>query len=279
MKKDLCVMIPSRSRVQYLDRTINELYSTCSSINNFDIFCFIDNDQIELYLPIIKKYPKIIWNFPPHVDKSFFNITNAQSKIAINSDYYFYWIFTDDFGGLNKNWDELILEKKGYYEDDLFILHTKSTIWGRHMEIFNSCYSLDKLKEIDPYKTPDSPGDYSQWTLFDVILHFNECSPIFTKKWLEMDSPIFQTGNYSSARELITACLIQQLYIKYDINRHVECNLEYNWGSCDLNTNRIINIDGTEKDDAVRSLIDERYCEDIIDVLVNMKNYINKHKK
>jgi hypothetical protein len=30
---------------------------------------------------------------------------------------------------------------------------------------------------------------------------------------------------------------------------------------------------------AVRSLIDERYCEDIIDVLVNMKNYINKHKK
>lgn len=278
MKKDLCVMIASRNRAQQLEKTINELYSTCSSINNFDIVCFIDNDQIELYLPVIKKYPKVIWNFPPHLNQSWFNITNAQNKIAINSDYYFYWVFTDDFGGLSKNWDESILEKKEYYKDNLFVLYTKSKIWSRNNILFDSCYSLNTLKEIDPYKTINSPGDYSQWTLFDVILHFNEMLPVFTKKWMEMTSSIFTTGNYSSGRELITACLIQQLFIKHNIHRHVECSVEYTLGSCDLNSNKVINIDGKDKDESVRALIEERYCDDLIDVLINIKNYITKYK-
>lgn len=264
-------MIASRNRATQLDNIINELYSTCSSVNNFDIFGIIDNDQIELYLPVIKKYPKVIWNFPPHLNKSWFNITNSQNKNSINSNYYFYWVLTDDFGGLNKNWDEYILEKKGYYEDNLFVLYTSSKIWSRNNIIFNSSYSLNELKE-------NFNGDYQQWNNFDVILHFNEMLPIFTKKWMEMTSSIFTTGNYSSSRELITACLIQQLYIKYGINRHVECNVDYTWVGCDLNSNKILNIDEKEKDESIRSLFEERYFEDIIDVLVNMKNYINKHK-
>ena len=59
MKKDLLLHLPSRSRPDLLEHTIQTVYASCYSKDNFDILCQIDSDEYELYKPLINKYPEI----------------------------------------------------------------------------------------------------------------------------------------------------------------------------------------------------------------------------
>ena len=52
MNKDLLVFLPSRDEPDKLARTLDMLFSTNASQDNYDLYCAIDEDQIDLYKPV-----------------------------------------------------------------------------------------------------------------------------------------------------------------------------------------------------------------------------------
>ena len=49
MNKDIVIFLPSRSNPSGCNKTIEVLYSSCASVENFDIVCIVDDDEIDLY--------------------------------------------------------------------------------------------------------------------------------------------------------------------------------------------------------------------------------------
>lgn len=265
--KNLVVIIQTRQRPIQTSKTIKMLYDTCSSKDNFDIFCIVDDDDYHNYEEVKKSFPEVKWKIVPHIDKSWVPILQGQYEIILSNDYYFNWVVTDDFHGLTSNWDYDIVCKKNTFKDGLFALYTSSFYWGRYLKIFEDCYVYSNEDEL---------------VNGQAILHFNEMLPICTKKWAEMMWDVFEEGNYSSSRELIISSLIYKLKKEYNINRHVKTELSYNnvdSGPDTTNTsNLILNSDGLNRDESFKKMIFNNF-EPIKLSLNKMHEYIQSYEK
>lgn len=267
MDKDLIVIIQSRSRPQHLAASLEVLFLSCSSKDNFDIYCLIDDDQIDLYSFLKEEFPEAKWKIVPHVEKSWFPLLKAQQELIENNNYYFNWVITDDtvIHGINEEWDSNIINKKHVFKDDLFTMYTQSFFAGRDPIVFEKGYCVSSDENINA----------------KVVLNCNEMLPICTKKWVEMMWDIFKEGNYSSSRELITASLIYKLIKKYNINRHVSSLTVYGGASAGEDeigsSNSIINNNGLSRDEAYVSLVRNNY-NDIMPVVDQMYEYIKNYK-
>lgn len=228
--KDIAILLQSRSRPHNFVKVVNMLYNTCSSKNNFDIIAFVDKDQKEMYSNIANTYPDIIWIYPIHQPNSWYNLITSQHDFVKNNNYYFIWTLIDDFWGLSNNWDIAILNKKHYFKDDIFTMHqSKDGCHGRFQWIFDHSYIVDNM----------SDG-------MSLLCHC-ELLPIHTKKWVEIISPIFTKNNYTSQQELITASLILLLKRRFNINRLVKCDLSWEGGHDQGNSNKIFNNNGDNR--------------------------------
>jgi hypothetical protein len=201
---DLLVSIQSRDREHWLENSLTMFYNNCSDQTNFDIQVILDADQENLYKSMLSKYPKVIKTYVEHLENSWLNIYNAQFQYAKEHDYYFIWNICDDIIGLSRNWDSAILATKKSFDDDLFVLYTRTNAYARNQKDFASCYT-------------DKNG-----TLF------HECVPIITKKFSEFISDIFQNQTkYVWGREVMFAEIIRILCAKYNERRHIGCDINY----------------------------------------------------
>jgi len=265
MDKDLVVIIQTRQRPSQATKTIKMFYDTCSSKNNFDIFCIVDDDDVHNYDEVKTLFPEVKWKIVHHVGKSWIHILQGQHDIIFPNQYYFNWVVTDDFHGLSPNWDTDIISKKNIFKDDLFALYTNSTLAGRNPRICDECYMFC-----------DNDIDNGS-----IILRHNEMLPICTKKWVELMSGVFANGDYSSSRELITASLIYKLKKEFNINRHILTELSY--GSVDsgpdtINTsNLVLNNDGLNRDESFEKMVFNNF-KPIDAVLSQMYQYIQSYE-
>ena len=142
--KNLLVSIASRCKEgkpdgpDKLRKTIEMLYSTCTKKSNFDIQVIICSDQFKAYLPVLNDYPECLWAVTKYIEDSWMNIIKAQDRQR--QEYYFFLFFPDDLIGLKKDWDTHIINKRGYFKDNCFVLYTVSNYSNRKQEVFKSCY-------------------------------------------------------------------------------------------------------------------------------------------
>jgi len=182
--------------------------------------------------------------------------------------YYFHWHITDDSikNELTKHWDDNILKTKKTFDDDLFVLYTNSTVWGRHPSINKECYYVNNS---DIYNS-------------NVILHKNEMLPIWTYKFVEFIWEIVKTENYSSSRELLTASIIYKLYKEYNLNRHVNVDIVYSEVSkmdgIQDRSSLILNKNGLNRDQSFLKLAENNF-NDIMPTVKNMYYYIQEFKE
>jgi len=255
--KDIAILLQSRNRPTEFKNIVSMLYKTCSSEDNFDIVAFIDDDQVYMYDHIKDIYPNVIWIHPKHQSNSWYNLITSQHNFVKENDYYFIWTLIDDFWGLSKDWDTAIINKKHYFKDDIFTMHqSKDGCHGRFQWIFNNSYIVDNMD--------DGVSIYAHCELL----------PIHTKKWIELMSPVFKNGNYTSQQELMSASLILLLKKRFNINRLVKCDLSWEDGIDQGSSNSIINSNGDNRMASFFKLAENWF--DLEPILENIKININK---
>ena len=251
---DIGVILPTRSRPKECSKVLNMLYSQCKDKGNFEVLVIVDSDQIGLYDYIKPLYPEVKWVHPPHSQKTWQGIVDEEIKFVEETDYYFYWTITDDFYGLNQNWDMHILDKKGAFEDGIFSMYQSyHDFMGRHPWVNEKCYVID-----------DDP----RWSVnarrindANLILYTGEQLPIFTKKWAKIVYSIMQDNRYTNMPELINAGLVFLLKKEHNIKRFIQCGIEYT-GAVDQNQSGKITTDGLSREAAWRRMAsDKQYSE------------------
>jgi|688.fasta_scaffold17373_13 hypothetical protein len=266
--KDILVYCPSRDKPKFLEDTLEKLYSSASDVNNFDILCHVDIDQISMYDSVIKKYPNVIWQHLEHCSTSWFNMVKSYHEYIDTHDYYFHWNITDDSvkNDLNKNWDNNIIKRKKTFNDDLFVLYTNCTFWQREMKIHEQCYYIT----------------HSDFYNGRIILYKNEMLPIWTYKFVKYIWDIIKTGNYSSSRELLTSSIIYKLLKEYNVNRHVSVDINYTHvdriPEAPDKSHLIKNNNGLTRDEAYMELVRNNFKE-IMPTVQNMYYYIKQFNK
>lgn len=118
--KNISILIPTRKRAAMFVNAIESLYTTCESIDNFEVLVAVDKDDEETTNEICKytntKNNIAIYTFERQYYKGFHNYINAlvpQSK----GKSLFLW--NDDCVMKSKNWDTEIIK----YHKDFCILN------------------------------------------------------------------------------------------------------------------------------------------------------------
>jgi hypothetical protein len=216
--KDIALLLKSRNKqdnkgLEKMAHSINMLYSTCESKDNFDIIGIIDSDQIEIYKPIIEQHPEIIWLFPePSTKGGWDNLIRTEYDFINANDYYFVWPLVDDFWGLKENWDRYIIDKKSIFKDNIFSLtQSNPSCHGRHPWIFEKHYIIDNDKRwSDTAKKLNEP---------QMIEFHCEMLPIHTKKWFNYIYEILLNNVGTTQSDLLTAAILMILKKRYNIER------------------------------------------------------------
>jgi hypothetical protein len=250
MNKDLIVIIQSRSRPNGLHDLIKDLYSKCNSLDNFDILCIIDDDEVDLYKSVKETFIEVKWDIIPHIENSWYPILKSQYDFISKNNYYFNWVLVDDIINISENWDLEIISKKDIHKDNIFALFTRTNMWGREPEIHRTCY--------DAHPDDKSNGN--------SIIQHNEMVPILTKDWVLLTWDIFKEGDFSSSRELITCSLLYKLKKIYNVSRFIETNITYlliNNLDTELKkegiSNNITNNSGNNRDTSFYNMVDEGF--------------------
>ena len=217
--KDVFVSLASRDRPDLLSRFISEVYSSSYNRNNFDIYIIIDNDQRDTYKKQISQYPEILWDFLPHKKNGLNHLYLRAFQKFLASDYYFFWPMVDDIFGFTREWDKQIILKKHAFMDDLFCLFTANETHGRNNEVKASCYSIPHKRKNRKGVIFDSvPVQPSDWAM---IHGMSELFPVFSKKWVYFLDKFYQKTQCPGGLDIVTAALLQQLYILYNENRNI----------------------------------------------------------
>jgi len=277
--KDLAIIIQSRSRPDHLLATIETLHVACNSKDNFDIFCLIDDDQIDIYQPtrnVIDSKYQCRWHICDVEDKtSWFALVKEKQEIMESNDYYFNWVLTDDsvIHGISKDFDSKIIENKDKFKDGLFVLYTLSAVGGRNETILRETSGVHH-QAYDVYSDINIDGQ--------IILHHNEMLPIWTKPFIKLWWDIFKEGNYSSMQEMITAALVYKLKTHYNLNRHIPANVLYGGmdaGDGEVSQSALVkNKDGLNRDETYIRLVESDFKE-LMPTVSNMFNYIKNYPK
>jgi hypothetical protein len=266
MTKDLLLHLPSRSRPEFLYDTIQTLFYTCASGNNYDILCQIDDDEIELYADvknkISEKYSNVKWEYLKHDSNSWYNIIENRHKFITQNDYYFIWPISDDsvIFGLNEEWDTNILSKKGYFKDGLFMMYSKTDFWGRNQHNFEKCFNLHET-------------DYDNGI---ALLHTHEMMPVMTKKFMDFVWEIHKDKDWTGNVAEIISSLIYKLSREYNLNRHVPVEIKYGGMNNDYRSAQI-SYDGVSRDQAYIDLISNNYSS-LMPIINQMYEYIKSYE-
>ena len=154
-----------------------------------------------------------------------------QHHIIKKNDYYFNWTISDDIVGFHGDWDERIIAHKEEFDDNLFTLaHSLGReLNGRKKFVYENCYNIYDIPREDLNKHNhlrkinldlNDPANPAR-SLSECLWHGCELFPVFTKKWIDIIDPIFQTGNYAAQHDAISAAIVMILKMENNINRLV----------------------------------------------------------
>lgn len=284
-KADILVCIPTRNSPTKLNKMVHTLFDTCDNKDNFIIQIIIDKDQINLYRDVSLFLGRtfgnnLYWNFVPHLSHSWAEIYKAQYDIISEKDCYFHWPITDDFFGLEKGWDTAILERKKYFDDDIFALYTTSKMGGRCSFAHKMCYTQDppyfeqlKAHQKEYLKSiknrPDFLDIVKLFDRLDPILRYHDSLIIFTKKFEDFVFPFFYKKGYESWTGLHIAAVIKFLFSEYGENRNIPCNLYWENATLEYSHLRVMK--------SFYELQDRGY-DDVKEITKTIKEYVDQHK-
>jgi len=239
MPKDIAVYIPTRNNPEFFGKTIDMLIETCSSIDNFDVFALIDDDQIELYSSVVSRYSNVFCMNPPHAGPNSPFMMRAFFDFIKSNDYYFIWAITDDFWGLSRNWDSEILKKKDAFDDATFMLHTTNLL-GRNLNALTSQFRT----AWDPFDGANKPIVRDPAYL---IYHYHEMLPICTKKWWMAIRDFFDDDYKGADIVFLCASLAHILSVRFGYSRLLQVNVRYE-DLIDNNNALNVFVDGLNRD-------------------------------
>ncbi len=238
--KDLVVFIPSRDGPDKLSATLDMLVETCSSKDNFDVLCVIDDDQETLYQPVKNKYQDFDFKILSHKSSNYSNIMDFHFDFIENTDYYFNWWVTDDFRGLTKGWDEKIICKKNIFYDEYYTLFTNN-LMSRNINAMSNQFTK-AVEPVDGYKKP---------LLTDpslLIYHYHEMLPICTKNWrLAIKKANDALGGTDHV--FLNASLAHLLSKYYNYSRSIEVDFYYSYIHDSGNAGKKVYKNGLTRDE------------------------------
>jgi len=209
--KDILVSIATRDRPNLLAKALEMVFETGFDEQNFNVQVIVDNDQKEMYSTILNNYPQVIVKYIEHEKKSWYNIFQAQHN-EMKKGYYFFMFLPDDISNLTLGWDNKIMRLKHHFKDDLFVLYTQFSEWGRETKMLELAY-------VD-----------------EDVGRFWEQTPIWTYKFGELLYPFMEENHIEMGRELFIADIIKMLSMAGH-NRHVACDINYKL-ICQTNTSK-----------------------------------------
>tara|TARA_R100000005_G_C4953211_1_gene172783 strand:- start:62 stop:925 length:864 start_codon:yes stop_codon:yes gene_type:complete len=216
--KDIIVFLPSRDNPKKCNDTIDMLYRTCASKDNFDIACIVDDDQKGLYSKVIALHPEVIWIHPKHEKSSFNNIMQIHFDFIEEHDYYFNWWVSDDFWGLTKSWDSAIAAKKDIFKDRLYTLYTNNPM-SRNLNAlssqFRKAYHWRHGKRVPMVTDP-----------VELIYHYHEMLPVCTKEWRLLMKQFYDKG-VGGDHVFFNAAIAHILSVRHGYSRSIEVDFHY----------------------------------------------------
>ena len=218
MSKDLMVFLPSRDNPEKLDKTIEMLFDTCHDHSNFDLFCAIDRDQMEMYQDTMTKHKRVLFQILEHNSKNYSNIMSFHYQLVKNTDYYFNWWVTDDFFGLKPEWDQKIVDKKNIFSDKYYTLFTNN-LMSRNINAMSNQFTR-AIEPVNGYEKPliKNPAK--------LIYHYHEMLPICTKEWRlaikELDDCLGGTDHV-----FLNAAMAHLLSLNHGYSRSIEVDFYY----------------------------------------------------
>ena len=264
--KDLVVFLPSRDNPSKCSNTIEMLYRTCDSEDNFDIVCIVDDDQKDMYSHVMGLYSKVIWIHPKHEGSSFNNIMNIHFDFIDKHDYYFNWWVSDDFRGLTESWDSAILAKKNVFRDGLYPLYTNNPM-GRNLNALSSQFRK-AWHWFDGHNKPMVTDPV------DLIYHYHEMLPVCTKKWRLLMKEFYDSG-VGGDHIFFNAALAHVLSVEYGYSRSLEVDFYYEEISDSGNASRK-KYNGMSRDEHYYNWAREENFNIILPVAKNAADYIWK---
>jgi hypothetical protein len=241
MNKEMVLFIPSRSNPGPCKKTINLLYETCASKDNFDIVCIVDDDEINLYKEVIDMFPEVIWKHPPHIGPNSKHIKKIIFETVKNCDYFFSWDLVDDMVSFTDNWDQEIIKTKNLYPDGFYTCFSSNPM-KRNLNAMNSCFRAPCLKWINGYSSPLVSDPV------ELIYHYHEMLPICTKKWKMALSKFYDKDFVGPDMIFLNSSLCYLLSKEHGYSRNVMVNLEYENG-IDSNRSSKVLYQGLNRDE------------------------------
>lgn len=218
--------IPSRDRPESLLLTLNLIDRNSYNKDSYFIYITIDDDQKGLYGDVIseKECDNIKFNIMAKHDAGMRSIFMNDFEKFLESDRYFYFPLPDDIKFIYHRWDKYICEKRGYFSDDLFAMHSRVSFHAREEKPFKICYS-ENIIDDEIFKMFSRFWDINDELVKDffTVYHRGEMFPVYSRKFVDYLKMAFSNDKNIVGIDIMGAFLIQQLYKIYRINRHVRC--------------------------------------------------------
>ena len=233
MSKEIVVFIPSRTNPNGCNKTIEVLYSSCASLENFDIVCIVDNDEVGLYHGVMNRFPKVIWRHPPHAGPNSKHINKIIFETVQNNDYHLNWHIADDLVSLTKNWDKNMLKPKEVYPDGFYSCFSSNPM-SRNLNAMSSCFRAPSLKWMRGYDSPLVKDPV------ELIYHYHEMLPVCTKGW-RMALRKFYDQDYSGPDIVfLNASLVHVLSKDFGYSRHLMIDYKYTVGADSYRASKVL---------------------------------------
>lgn len=225
---DIVASILSRDRPELTVATIDLMYRGAADRKNIDIHLVIDSDQIDLYAPVLEKYPEIKLGVVEHEEGNLRRCFLKQLEMFRETSSYFMITLADDMTAVVDGWDEYLIEKKGYFKDDLFTIHSNCRECFRSAEIMRLCYCPPKTSQfhkraisrakffdgLDPEKNPLDAD-------FLLLYEYCELFPVHTYKFAKYVEEAYRESSHAVGIDVVIASLVQQFYRLTGENRLV----------------------------------------------------------
>ena len=144
MTNRIAVLIPSRSRPQYLERAIASVLDTSTRA---DVLVYLDDDQIGLYDNIVAS-ERVIVVYGPRVGP----VKSANQLVTDHPDYSAYGLITDDTTMITPGWDLWLLDVLSAFPGRLVVVSPRHNL-GEHVDM--PFVSREWIDLVGWYACPD----------------------------------------------------------------------------------------------------------------------------
>ncbi len=183
-KEKLISIHLNSNRPEFFENFVESIISTSKNIERIEILVSIDKGDMEMRSTIIKlnkHNPNLIRYIDTDLIKTFADAWKPLNLLLkqTSKTCYFICCVSDEIRFLTKNWDDIILKYRNYYEDDIFRIRCSKYKNEKYNDIWECGYK------------PDSYAFYTKKWMDQVNLwnpcigpdSFQECVAYYLKKY------------------------------------------------------------------------------------------------